>query len=39
MKKNSGGATTYEILSATIVDRQKNFSISNRLKWLEKLNM
>ena len=36
-EKDSGGATNYEILSATMVDRQRKFCISNRLKRLKQL--
>ena len=39
MKKILGGATNFEILSATMVDRRKTFLISNRLKGLEKFNI
>ena len=38
-EKNSGGATNYEILSATMVGRRRKCFISNRLKGLEKLNI
>ena len=39
-EKNFGrGATNYEILSATMVDRGRKFFVSNRLKGLEKLNI
>ena len=39
MKKILGGATNFEILSATMVDRRKTFLISNRLKGLETFNI
>ena len=39
MKKIPGGATNYEKFSATVVDRRRKFLISNRLKWLEELNI
>ena len=38
-EKNSGGATNYEILLATMVGRRKKFCISNRLKRVKKLNI
>ena len=38
MKKNLKGATNYEILSATMVDRRRKSIISNSLKLLEKRN-
>ena len=41
-EKSSGGgkgATNYEILSATMVGRQRKFFTSNRLKRIEKLNI
>ena len=38
MKKNLKGATNYEILSATMVDRRRKSIISNSLKLLEKCN-
>ena len=38
-QKNSGGATNYYILSATMAGRRRKFFISNRLKRLEKLNI
>ena len=38
MKKNLKGATNYEILSATMVDRRRKSIISNSMKLLEKRN-
>ena len=38
-EKHSGGATNFEILSATVVDRRRKLLISNRLKGLEKVNI
>ena len=38
-EKNSEEAINYEILPVTMVDRQRKFFISNRLKRLEKLNI
>ena len=38
IKKSSGGATKFEILSATMVGRRRKFLIPNRLKGLEKFN-
>ena len=37
MKKNSGGSTSYVVLSGTMVDRRRKFFISNCQKRLEKL--
>ena len=37
MRKNFWWATTYEMLSAIMIDRKTKFLISNRLKWLENL--
>ena len=38
-EKHSGGATNFEILSATVVDRRRKLLISNRLKGLQKVNI
>ena len=39
MKKILGGATKFEILSATMAGRQREFLISDCLKVLEKFNI